>query len=65
MQEKFNKGGIVLDSFSAFLHKPKPQRNDAIEREIQLHGWLRKKKVALIGSVNPEWNDLYDELDWK
>lgn len=30
----------------------------AISREKQLKGWLRKKKVALIESVNPEWEDL-------
>ncbi|MBI2851088.1 MAG: GIY-YIG nuclease family protein [Chloroflexi bacterium] len=34
----------------------------AIEREKQLKGWLRKKKIALIESVNPEWRDL--SLDW-
>ncbi len=32
--------------------------NAAIAREKQLKGWLRKKKVALIESVNPEWKDL-------
>jgi putative endonuclease len=31
---------------------------DAIEREKQLKGWLRRKKVALIESVNPMWDDL-------
>jgi len=30
----------------------------AIGREKQIKGWLRSKKVALIESVNPEWNDL-------
>ena len=32
--------------------------HDAIAREKQLKGWLRKRKVALIESVNPHWNDL-------
>ena len=32
--------------------------NEAIAREKQLKGWLRKKKVALIESASPEWNDL-------
>ena len=31
---------------------------NAIEREKQLKGWLRSKKVALIESANPEWEDL-------
>ena len=31
---------------------------DAIAREKQLKGWSRKKKEALINSVNPKWTDL-------
>ena len=34
----------------------------AIEREKQLKGWVRKKKISLIESKNPEWKDLYDKL---
>lgn len=34
----------------------------AIEREKQIKGWLRNKKIALIESMNPEWRDL--SLDW-
>ena len=30
----------------------------AIAREKQIKGWLRSKKIALIESTNPEWNDL-------
>ena len=30
----------------------------AIAREKQLKGWVRKKKVSLIESVNPYWEDL-------
>jgi putative endonuclease len=30
----------------------------AISREKQIKGWLRKKKIALIESVNPGWKDL-------
>ena len=33
----------------------------AIEREKQIKG-LRRRKVALIESVNPEWRDLADDL---
>jgi putative endonuclease len=35
----------------------------AIEREKQLKGWTRAKKVALIESSNPEWRDL--SLGWQ
>ena len=30
----------------------------AIQREKQIKGWLRKKKIALVETVNPEWRDL-------
>ena len=30
----------------------------AIEREKQIKGWVRSKKIALIESVNPHWDDL-------
>jgi len=31
---------------------------EAIEREKQVKGWTRAKKIALIKSVNPKWVDL-------
>ncbi len=30
----------------------------AIEREKQIKGWLRAKKIALVKSANPTWRDL-------
>ena len=35
---------------------------DAIAREKQLKKWSRAKKVALIATLNPRWNDLAPEL---
>jgi len=32
--------------------------NQAIIREKQLKGWLRKKKIELIERTNPYWRDL-------
>ena len=34
----------------------------AIAREKQIKGWLRKRKITLIESVNPSWKDLMAEL---
>ncbi|MGN6602440.1 MAG: GIY-YIG nuclease family protein [Ginsengibacter sp.] len=34
----------------------------AIEREKQLKGGSRKKKLELVNSVNPDWKDLWDEI---
>ncbi len=38
-----------------------PDVRTAIEREKQIKGWLRAKKIALIESVNPNWDDLSAE----
>jgi putative endonuclease len=35
--------------------------NTAIAREKQLKGWRRIKKIQLIVSMNPTWNDLASE----
>ena len=38
---------------------------EAIFREKQIKGGSRKKKEDLINSINPKWNDLYDEIiEW-
>ena len=36
--------------------------HNAIEREKQIKGWLRIKKISLIVSVNPAWRDL--SFEW-
>jgi putative endonuclease len=34
---------------------------EAITREKQIKGWLRNKKIKLIESINPNWDDLSKE----
>ncbi len=34
---------------------------DALEREKQLKRWRREKKIKLVMTINPEWNDLAEE----
>jgi putative endonuclease len=36
---------------------------NAIEREKQIKAWTRAKRVALIESSNPKWDDLSREWD--
>ena|SRR3990172_5631817 len=36
--------------------------NAAIAREKQIKGWLRKKKIDLIETMNPKWADL--SIEW-
>ncbi len=34
----------------------------AIAREKEIKGWIRKKKLELIESQNPEWRELYFDV---
>lgn len=36
---------------------------DAITAEKRIKGWIRKKKIDLIESQNPDWKDLSIELE--
>lgn len=53
--KKYNVVKLVF--FEAFTD-PK----EAIGNEKMIKGWLRKKKIALIDSKNPEWKDLSDDF---
>ncbi len=35
---------------------------DAIAREKQIKAGSRNKKIDLINTMNPEWNDLYNQI---
>ena len=37
---------------------------DAISREKQIKAGSRQDKIDLINKMNPEWNDLFDELQF-
>lgn len=57
------------DSFSAKYNVTKlvyyeqfQMIGDAIGREKQIKAGSRTKKVALINSINPDWNDLFEEI---
>lgn len=36
----------------------------AIGRETNLKRWKRKWKLQLIEKMNPNWDDLYERLNW-
>ena len=48
---KYKMTQLVYDEVGDDVHA-------TIAREKQLKGWLRAKKIALIESMNPEWDDL-------
>ena len=37
---------------------------EAIAYEKKLKKWRREKKIDLINTINPEWKDLFDEIEW-
>jgi len=65
MRRVYEHKNKMIDGFTKKYHIAKlvyyEETNDiqvAISREKQIKGWLRGKKIALIESVNPKWNDL-------
>jgi putative endonuclease len=42
--------------------EPHAEVRSAISREKEIKTWRRSKKVALIESLNPQWNDLSPQL---
>jgi putative endonuclease len=49
-----SKYNLTLLAYYETANNPR----SAIAREKQIKGWLRKKKIALIESLNPRWEDL-------
>jgi putative endonuclease len=57
-KQKFNKGFTSKYNCTKLVCFDSGQDvHAAIAREKQIKGWLRRKKIALIESTNPEWND--------
>lgn len=42
-----------------------PRLSDAIRREKQIKGWRRSKKVVLVETGNPTWDDLAEVWGWR
>lgn len=40
-----------------------PSLDDARRRELQMKQWQRRWKLELIEATNPQWRDLYDDLN--
>lgn len=38
--------------------------NDAIAREKQIKGGSRQDKIDLVNEINPDWMDLFDDLQF-
>lgn len=53
-------GRYNVDKLVYYEEFSSPQ--EAIAREKQLKGWVRRKKLALIKGFNPQLRDLYEGL---
>lgn len=53
--QKYHIKKLVYYELGDYVHS-------ALDREKEIKGWSRAKKVKLIESINPEWKDLSLEL---
>ncbi|EGV43868.1 GIY-YIG nuclease family protein [Bizionia argentinensis JUB59] len=63
-KEKFYKKSFTAryNIDKLVYHEAHQMIGDAIGREKQLKAGSRAEKIALIESINPDWNDLFDEV---
>lgn len=47
--------------YKLIFYEETPHIEDALAREKQLKGWVRRKKDRLIEQVNPTWRDLFED----
>jgi len=60
-QHKNNQGGYFTSKYKCYRLVYFEQFTNvevAIEREKEIKGWRREKKIALIEKMNPRWEDL-------
>jgi putative endonuclease len=64
-QHQAGEGSIFASRYNlkhlVFVERFDSIRN-AIAREKQIKSWRRQKKIDLIESINPEWNDLMNNM---
>src|SRR5690349_5215101 len=64
-QHKYAKNSGYTERYHCKLlvyYEQYDDMDNAITREKQIKAGSRKKKLALIESINPQWLDLYDSL---
>jgi putative endonuclease len=60
----------IIDGFKALwfetlvYYEPYDDIRNALQREKNLKHWPRLWKLALIHDANPDWEDLYEKLNW-
>jgi putative endonuclease len=65
LEHKEGSGSIFTSRYritKLVYHESYENINLAIVREKQIKGGSRQKRIDLINNLNPEWNDLYEEM---
>ncbi|MEE2566375.1 GIY-YIG nuclease family protein [Hyphobacterium marinum] len=65
-QHRIGKGSKFVWKYKVFTLvylEVHDRTDDAIIREWRIKAWKRAWKLQLIESRNPDWRDLYDELN--
>lgn len=64
IEHKSGKGGAFSKKYKLYKLVYYESGNEikiAISREKQIKAGSRKKKIELINSINPDWEDLYEK----
>jgi putative endonuclease len=64
LEHRSGKGGAFTSKYRVkklVYFECGSSNKEAIAREKQIKAGSRKKKIDLIESINPNWNDLFDE----
>jgi putative endonuclease len=65
LEHKNGKGGVFTKKYNVHklvYYEAGDNIGIAIQREKQIKGGSRQKKIEMINEFNPEWRDLFDEL---
>ena len=64
-EHRSGRGGAFTRRYNAHTlvyAEPFPSINDAIAREKQIKSWSRRRKVDLVETHNPDWQDRSNDL---
>ncbi len=64
LEHRSGKGGTFSKKYKLYklvYYEAGHDISQAIRREKQIKAGSRQKKIALVNSINPDWNDLFNE----
>jgi putative endonuclease len=64
LEHRIGKGGAFSNKYKLYklvYYEQGQDVRDAIFREKQIKAGSRKKKIELINTINPQWEDLFEK----